>query len=367
MKTLESLLEEAASFIQSEFNLELQQSQLKIYSFENWQEFCEVNGFDVNSEGLYVPISYSAYVRVDSPVLVSNIFHEYFGHGLFVEHSVIGKRLVEIIQSHGDERSFLYREVNPREQFFGLCRTNICNYEGFAVWLEALLCEETGNRKVWQLKKDRLPKDHVSLFEFFQDAETKLTRFGFMAQLGFPKFYDDNKVLGVIKKLYGSAFNNIDFIILYGSQKPESDIDLFIVSTNRSMNFFNGWLDIYELNRGEFHYQLYNLDISVTDPLFTGRVIYGDHNLVEELKRLILKLGINNEKINYNLAEARRQYELHNKLSDPRLRRIAGSYAKSFYYNAISLIQGFKPLTLQKIGELYDLSRPIESLILVEK
>jgi len=172
--SLDSLLLDASSFIQSEFNLQLQQSQLKPYYPENWQEFCQVNSFDVNSEGLYVPASYSAYVRTDSPVLVSNIFHEYFGHGLFVEHSQIGKRLIEIIQNSGDERSFMFDEINPQEQPFGIAKHNIHNYEGFAVWLEALLCEETDNSKIWQLKRDRLPDDFVSLFEYFQDAEQRL-------------------------------------------------------------------------------------------------------------------------------------------------------------------------------------------------
>lgn len=181
--------------------MKLQHSQLKLYSFENWQKFCQVNGFDVNSEGLYVPASYSAYVRKDSPVLTSNIFHEFFGHGLFIEHSQIGKKLIEIIQSNGDEKSFLYDEVNPQEQPLGLCKTNIGNYEGFAVWLEALLCKETDNSKVWQLKRDMLPDDFASLFEYFQDAEQRFSRFGFMSQLGFPKFYDDEKVLNVVKKI----------------------------------------------------------------------------------------------------------------------------------------------------------------------
>ncbi len=78
MQSLNSLLLDASYFVQSEFNLQLQQSQLKPYSFENWQKFCQINDFDVNSEGLYVPASYSAYVRTNSPFLISNIFHELY-------------------------------------------------------------------------------------------------------------------------------------------------------------------------------------------------------------------------------------------------------------------------------------------------
>ncbi|TKJ17676.1 hypothetical protein CEE44_04050 [Candidatus Woesearchaeota archaeon B3_Woes] len=347
MSSLDSLLFEASSFISSEFDLQLQQSQLKPYSPENWQHFCQVNGFDVNSVGLYVPASYSAYVRTDSPVLISNVFHEFFGHGLFCEHSQIGKQLVDIIQSNGDEGSFLFDEVNSQEQSLGLCKTNIDNYEGFAVWLEALLCEETDNVRIWQLKKDGLPEDYVSLFEFFHDAELRLTRFGFMSQLGFPKFYDDNKVIDVVKKLYDSAFDNVDFVVLYGSQKPESDIDLFVVSSNPSTNFFNGYLNIYELNREEFAQLSDNLDIGVTDPLFAGRLIYGDKNSFEQLKQKISTQRITQKAIDHNITEAEKQ----NLFFETDKRRIL--YIGGFFQNAEQLGLGNKPLTLATLEQIY--------------
>ncbi len=354
MLSLDSLILDASSFVHSEFNLQLQQSQLKPYSSENWQEFCQVNGFNVNSEGLYVPVSSSAYVKTDSPVLISNVFHEYYGHGLFCEHSQIGKRLVNIIQNGEDEKSFLFGEINPQEQRFGLVKHNIHNYEGFAVWLEALLCEETDNSKVWQLKKERLPDDSVSLFDYFQDAEQRFTRFGFMSQLGFPKHYDYNKVLDVVKKLYGSNFDNIDFIVLYGSQKPESDIDLFVVSNNPSTNYFNGWLDVYELNREEFNQLSTSLDISVTDPLFTGRLIYGDINSFERLKQQIKNQPIIQEAINHNLAEAEKQRgSLQHFSGTDKRRKDCLSYIDSFSQNAEQLSLGNKPLTLANLKKLY--------------
>ena len=91
--SLDSLLQDASSFVTSEFGFDIEQSKLKSYSLENWQEFCQTNDFDLNSSGIYVPASYSAYVRTDSPFLISNIFHELYGHGLFIEHSQIGKKL----------------------------------------------------------------------------------------------------------------------------------------------------------------------------------------------------------------------------------------------------------------------------------
>lgn len=353
-KSIESLLTDVSSFVTSDFGFDIEKSKLKPYSLENWHEFCQTNSFDVNSSGIYVPVSHSAYVRTDSHFLTSNIFHELYGHGLFVEHSQIGKRLTEIIQNKSDEKSFMFDDINPQEQIFGIAKHNIHNYEGFAVWLEALLCEKTDNSKVWQLKRERLPNNFVSLFEYFQETEQRLSRFGFMSRLGFPKFYEDDKVLDVVKKLYNSEFNNVDFIILYGSQKPESDIDLFVVSNNSSTNYFNGWLDIYELNREEFNRLSNSLDISITDPLFTGKLIYGDKNYFEQLKKRIKNQPITEESINHNFKEAEKQKEYLPHLSKADKRRVdCLSYIDSFSQNAEQLNLGNKPLTLRNLKQLY--------------
>lgn len=300
MTSLDSLLQDASSFVSSEFGFDIEQSKLKHYSPENWQEFCQINDFELNSSGIYVPVSYSAYVRTDSPFLTSNIFHELYGHGLFVEHSQIGKRLTKIINTYGDEKGFMFDEINPQEQTFGIAKHNIQNYEGFAVWLEALLCQETGNSKVWNSKKDGLREDYAQLFELFEDAENKLSRFGLISQMGFPKHYDDDKVLDVIKKLYDSSFNNVDFVIMYGSQKPESDIDLCIVSNNPSNQYFNGWLDIAELNREDFQNRRDNLDIALTDAMFSGKLIYGDEKQFVQDKQKVIDTSISKKIIEYN-------------------------------------------------------------------
>ncbi|NMB66471.1 nucleotidyltransferase domain-containing protein [Candidatus Woesearchaeota archaeon] len=354
MITLDSILLDASSFVSSEFGFDVEQSKLKPYSPENWQEFCQTNNFDINSSGIYVPASYSAYVRTDSLFLTSNIFHEFYGHGLFVEHSQIGKRLTEIIQNNGDEKSFMFDEISPQEQTFGIAKHNIHNYEGFAVWLEALLCNETGNSKVWQLKRDRLPDDFVSLFEYFQDVEQRFSRFGLISQMGFPKHYDDDKVLGVVRKLYGSNFNNVDFVVIYGSQKPESDIDLCVVSSNPSTQYFNGWLDIAELNREDFQNRINNLDIALTDAMFSGRLIFGDGITFHQYKQTILEKPISQEMIEYNKRKSKLQKEYLSSYRDnDRTKKLCLSYINSFSQNAEQLILGNKPLTLKTLQQLY--------------
>lgn len=354
MAFLDSLLKDASSYVVSEFGFDIEQSKLKPYSPENWKDFCQTNDFDIDSSGIYIPASFSAYVRTDSPFITSNIFHELYGHGLFVEHSQIGKKLTELIQNNADEKNFMFNQINPAEQTFGISKYNIHNYEGFAVWLESILCRETGNSKIWNTKKDGLRKDYAQLFEFFEDAENKLSRFGLISQMGFPKHYDDDKVLDVVKKLYGSNFGNIEFVILYGSQKPESDIDLCIVSNNPSNQYFNGWLDIAELSREDFQNRRDNLDIALTDAMFSGRFIYGDENQFAQHKQKITDTPITREMIEYNLRKSNLQRDyLSQYQDDDRMKKLCLSYVESFSQNAEQLSLGNKPLTLANLEEIY--------------
>lgn len=354
MTNLNSLLKDASTFVSSEFGFDIEKSELKPYSADNWQRFCESNGFDLNSSGIYVPKSHSAYVRVDSPFLTTNVFHELYGHGLFVEHSQIGKKLTEIIKEEGDEQSFMFDKVNQKEQLFGITERNIHNYEGFATWFEALLCNETNNSNVWEAKKQALREDYTKLFEIFEDAEHKLGRFGLISQIGLPKYYDEDKVLDVVKKMYGSTFNSVDFVLLYGSQKPESDIDLCIVSNNESNQYFNGWLDIAELNQEDFKYRLRNLDIALTDAMMTGKLIHGDKNSFHKLKQRIQDEPITKEIIAYNQAKSDLQKEYYEGyIDDERMKKLCLSYSDSYAKNAEQLNLGNKPLTLANINHIY--------------
>jgi len=348
---LNTILNEAKEIIKSEFNLEIEKSQLKLYSEKQWSEFCEINKFNKYSEGLYAPQSYSAYVNASSPALISNIFHEYFGHGLFCEHSQIGKDLTQIIENLGNEKEFLFNQV-PNTQYFGFANQNIANYEGFALWLESFLCNKTDNNKIWKQKKETLPQNYNSIFETFKNIEEKMGQFAFMSQLGFPKYYDSEKTVELMQQFYGNNFSNIDHIILYGSQKPESDIDLFIISENASNNFFNGWLDIYELNREDFKFLLNNLDISVTDPLFSGELVYGDRNQLERIKQQILNQKITTEAINHNFRRSVEQENYLLTLSTTRDKNNCQGYIESYRKNSERLKKNKKCLTLDNLNKV---------------
>lgn len=352
---LHELILEASDYVDLEFNLKLTKSRIKLYSSEEWELFYETNknsiaGLQENHEGLYIPNNYLAYLKNDSKFLINNAFHELFGHGLFCEHSCIGKNLVEIIHENKDNVYLLYSEINSNIQPYGLTKHNIWNYEGFAIWLEELLSKETNNEQSFSKKKQETPNEYITLLDLFKEAEEKLTRFGFMSQLGFPKIYSQDKLVNTIKQLYGPSFENIQLIVLYGSKKPESDIDLFVVSKNKSQNIFNGWLDIYELNTLEFNYMVSCLDISVTDPLFSGTLIWGDINQFAQIKDIIKTMPITQKAIAHNINAAEKQEELLPYFEHkPREKKICLSYMQSYKTTAQEFYRGNKVLTLKRI------------------
>jgi hypothetical protein len=346
MKDITNIITQGKDFVKSEFNLDLSLSSLKYYSTFQWNKFCGLNSFDIDASGLYVPKSYTAYVR-SSPYLASNIFHELFGHGLFCEHSILGQELVKN-ELNDSSKDFLNLKNNS---YYGLIKTNILDYEGFAIWMEYTLCIETSNEKVWNKKKSIMSKDNINLLDYFQSSENILSRYGLMAQLGFPKHQNTEKIVGLVKKLYADEFKNIDMIVYYGSKKPYSDIDLFIVSNNPSRNYFNGWLDIYELNLKDFEYLKNNLDISVTDPIFTGTQIYGQPQLKEHQKN-ILNQNITKEAITHNEIRAIQQKKASNNATDDRLVKTFTGYSNTYEHNAKELSLGHKLLTRKELQNI---------------
>jgi hypothetical protein len=65
VESLDYILNEASNLIKNEFNLKIKKSKLKVYSTEEWNIFCEKNNFDMKSYGMYIPKSYTAYVKKD--------------------------------------------------------------------------------------------------------------------------------------------------------------------------------------------------------------------------------------------------------------------------------------------------------------
>src|SRR3990167_5529983 len=70
-----------------------EQIGLRIFSDGEWGSFCERIGLNSNSSGAYMPRNQTAFLDGNNHL---SLFHEYFGHGLYCEQSLAGRKLVEL-------------------------------------------------------------------------------------------------------------------------------------------------------------------------------------------------------------------------------------------------------------------------------
>lgn len=364
---LQNLVLESEEVLLSEFRIKPEKSNYTIHS--DWSNFVQNTGSHPDSHGVYLPRDLSAHLRESSEFLSVNLLHEYFGHGLFCEHAISGQRIVSLEQALADtekemlnmsklltQQKFQVDETNPfferykkqREELQQFFSQNIHNYEGFAMWLEYFLSKATNNESLFEQKMDEMVHpDYKKLFEQFYNFSSQNGNFALIAQLGFPKYYEDTTIVETLRKLYKEDFESIELAILYGSQKPYSDIDLFVVS-NKIQSSYNHWLDIYAVTPDEFEVDLSNFSIAVTDPLFSGKAIIGNSDYQEQLKQRILNQPITQEAIQYNLTQSDEQARIALMYpEDSKERNISESYQQSFKRNAKELQKGNKILTLR--------------------
>ncbi|MGB9748835.1 MAG: hypothetical protein ACP5OZ_04095 [Candidatus Woesearchaeota archaeon] len=296
MEELEIILGEAYSAAKLDLNLELKKSKLLLYSKENWSKFLEKNNLDKTIEGIYIPKEYSAIVCEQSKFLIPEILHNYFGHGLFIENSRLGRKTLEIQKDAGQEefKEFFYCKKDENEKNLGISSNNYENYEGFALWIEKFLCLKTRNYNVWKERKDALSKQSQELLKTFENSYYVLTKFGFLAQLGFPAKYSKEKLLEYLRNTYGTGFSKIKLILSSDYIKNESElerkINLIIFSNNPSLETDNGWIKISEFNASEIEEGICSIPLEkrlkIKVALENPHILLGENSYVEKLKEL---------------------------------------------------------------------------------
>ena len=214
--TLEEIIEATKTWIKENWNLELKQTKLFMYDQKNWKRLIEQRCAPKEIEGLFIPGTLSAHVNLESEYLIPNIFHEYFGHGLFCENTLLGKTLIK--KSSIKESSNSIKIITEQEKN---------TYESIAVWIEKKLCKEFDFEKNFE-KKSKKITNYLLWSKSFDELEKLAGEKAVIFSMGFPKYYSHKDILKITKGFYGNKFNEIDLIILYGSKKPISDIDLII-------------------------------------------------------------------------------------------------------------------------------------------
>ena len=315
-----------------------EQTSLQSVSENQWYDFARTRGLNPNSSGIYLPRNQTAVIKQDNPL---SLFHEYFGHGLYCEQSLSGRKLVDLERilleeekQEFQERQFTLEDVKrfrQQNQTFQKLdefrKQNLEQYESFTIWTEYLLSGEFGLKDSFEKKYDNLSKqDKEGLDKIIGFNKSYGNLATFYAQ-GLARRTTPERVRRLLKDIYGDKLNRVKFASLYGSRKEFSDIDVFVVGEDLS-RIKNDWIDISVYNTNVFNEKLKLFDVALTDALSNGELVFGVENYLEEQKRVLKNQQITEQAIQYNLRESEEQEELALKYpKESKERRIGLSYA----------------------------------------
>src|SRR3989344_4169015 len=169
-EAMSSYIESSNSFYQNLLGYKLEQTSLQQIPENKWNEFAQVRRLNPNSSGIYLPRSQTAVIQEENPL---SLFHEYFGHGLYCEQSLQGRKLVKLERKLLEEekqefqkRKFTledlqkFRRQNQTFQELDKFRKqNLAQYELFAIWTEYLLSGEYNLRNKFDGKYDSFSRE----------------------------------------------------------------------------------------------------------------------------------------------------------------------------------------------------------------
>ena len=106
-----NLIETSVAFYQDLLGYAPEQTFLQQIPENQWDEFTEQRGLNPNSSGIYLPRNQTAIIRDENPL---SLFHEYFGHGLYCEQNLTGRKLVDLERRllEGEKQEFSSRRFS---------------------------------------------------------------------------------------------------------------------------------------------------------------------------------------------------------------------------------------------------------------
>ncbi len=347
-----------------------EQTSLELVPEFRWGEFIELRGLNSDSFGIYLPRNQTAVIRDENPL---SLFHEYFGHGLYCEQSIAGRKLVELEKGLLEEerrefegKSFTledirrFREGSGRFQRLNEFRKdNLMKYELFAIWTEYLLSRENGLMDEFERKYDFLSEEEKEVVDSVINFSEQYGDLASMYSQGMARRTTAERVTGLLEKLCRKKLDSIKFGVLFGSEKEFSDIDIYLIS-DEIEPFHADWIDVRVHFQRCFEEGIRNFDVRVTDPIFSGEFVFGSRDYFEEQKQILREQPITEEAIRYNFQKSENYKNLEEedfKLCDQVKNPL--SYSQTYLANALALKEG-KKLFTKKDLLLYSLRASAE-------
>lgn len=355
-----TLLESSSQFYQELLGYKPEQTSLQQIPENQWNGFTKQRGLDQNSSGIYLPRNQTAIIQGKNPL---SLFHEYFGHGLYCEQSLTGRKLVDLekrlLQEEKQEFSSKRFSLEDLQKFRHQNQTfqelenfreeNLGTYELFAIWTEYLL---SGKLKL----KDLFGRKYDSLSEQEKEALDSVINFSeqygnlatFYAQ-GMARRTTPERVRRLLEDVYKDKLQDVRFALVYGSRKEFSDIDIFMVGINPQESH-SSFLDAKMQSPRDLKKGIGNFDVRILIPLMKGEFILGDRDYFEESKQQVLTQPITKEAIKHNLQWAVRMQKLRDEnKNDEFLKNKFQRYSQTYLANALALKEGLRLFTKEDL------------------
>jgi hypothetical protein len=365
-----TLLDSSNQFYQDLLGYKPEQTSLQQIPEFQWNQFIEQMGLNPNSFGIYLPRNQTAIIQGANPL---SLFHEYFGHGLYCEQSLAGRKLVDLEKrlleeekqefssgtfTLGDIQRF--RQQNQTFQELEKFRQeNLGRYELFAIWTEYLLSGEHNLRGDFERKYDSLSKEEREAVDSVIGFSEQYGSLATMYAQGMARRTTVKRIRRLLQDIYKDKIKNVNFALLYGSRKEFSDIDVFIVSDDFSET--DSWLDVRVYSPQDFERRIGLFDIAATNPIITGDFLFGDKNYFWQLKNQLLFQPITEEAINYNLEQSKNQIKLAERYPENSRERKRGlSYSKTYLATSLVLKEGKRIFDRNELILYLQMQAPVE-------
>jgi len=355
------LLDSSNSFYQDLLGYKPEQTSLQSIPENQWKSFCESIGQPIDKSGIYLPRNQTAVIREDNPL---SLFHEYFGHVLYCEQSLSGRKLVNLERrllgkekQEFQNRSFTLEDIqrfrtgnSTFQELDKFRKQNLLQYETFAIWTEYLLSGKNGLRDLFERKYDSLErqeKEHVDSAINFSEQYGNLATF---YASGLARRTTTERVRRLLEGVYGDkAVNNSRLVLLTGSKKSFSDIDLF-TSSNYLQSIKNDWLDLVVFGEEDFEKRVKLFETQVTHPIMAGEFIAGDRNYLQQKRRQLREQPITEEAIQHNFEKSEEQKRrAMDYKENSKERKIGLAYSQTYLANALALRKGLKLFTKEDL------------------
>jgi hypothetical protein len=350
---IRTLLDSSNQFYKDLLGYKLEQTSLQQIPQNQWNEFSTQRGLNPNSSGIYLPRNQTAIIQEENPL---SLFHEYFGHGLYCEQNLIGRKLVDLEKKllEEEKQEFFnsrftlediqkFRQKKPTfQELENFRQENLGKYELFAIWTEYLLSSEHALKDLFERKYDSLSGQEKEAVDSVIGFSEQYGNLATIYAQGMARRTTAKRVRRLLGGTYGNeAVNNSKLVLLTGSKKPFSDIDLF-ASSDYLRSAKNDWLDLVVFDEEDFERRIGLFEVQLTLPIMEGEFVAGDENYLQQKIRQLQEQPITEEAIKHNFEKSDKERIASEETNDEEQKRVFSSYSKSYLANALALRRGLR-------------------------